>query len=216
MTGLNRSGLVTVIARPRGEPGGKPLSIYTLSTEGAKKIKAKARPPSKSVDRLTHTLEANDFLILFHEYARATGASVTHDLTEAETRQRQRAYTPDGAVMLQCSDTESGFLLELDRGHEERLAWQAKLGNAVEFFRGEYQHYLPSESLTILTLLTDEEPEQFKRLVQWSRAVIPSALWNNFLFASFQPDQVDPVEVFERPIWVSASSSVSSLVQRRP
>lgn len=208
MAALTKGGWVDVIKRPRGEVGGRPLHIYTPSAQGWRYLKQKPRKVTRSIDRLLHTLDANDLVILAHEYASVSNYTVSHYLTEIELKAQPAAgVSPDGAVLLEDEHRQYPLIFEVDRDTEEREVFQAKLQNLVIYSQGAYKAHLDSEYLTIAFLLTVDEPRRFHLMLNWCRAAVPEPLWPMFLFGSFQPETADPVDVFTQPLWITPTST---------
>lgn len=164
---------------------------------------------------MAHTESSNDMVILGHEYARVSGRTVSHYLTEQELKtQPSGGVSPDGVLVLESAADQYPLVFEIDRDTEEREAWEAKFRRLSEYTQYAYKVHVPSEYLTIAIVLTVDNPRRLTLLRNWCNKVVPPQLQDTFLFACFDPGQVEPTDVFTQSIWLSATDlSPSSLIQ---
>src|SRR6266496_64525 len=151
---LVKEKYVEVILKPNTQQGGRPRHIYTPTAKGYRYLKKKARKPTKNWnDSMQHTENANDLVILAHEFAKQSGYTVSHYMTEQELKQKPSGgVSPDGVVLLENETHEYPLVFEVDRGTEEREVFQEKLLALVEYSYFAYKVHLNSDFLTIAIL----------------------------------------------------------------
>lgn len=201
------------IPMPRFAIGGRPLQIYALTAKGMKYLadigvpspRYRTDPPSPFT--LTHTLIANDMVILAHEFVRANPSyQISSYLTEYELKQRPAdGVSPDGCVMLENGVEEYPLVFEVDRGTEERTAFKRKIEALARYSQSGYKAHVASEYLTIAFVSVAGSPNRLESMLTWtgeqlSQLGIPE-LGEMFLFASFEPASSSPERVFNTRIW---------------
>jgi len=212
---LNRKPLPTDWER------GSNLYVYTLSARATRMfaelgmVFPQAHAPSKLARQtrsyLSHTLAVNDALIAFEtlpRYEPRVGvAQLYHDrelrrrpVAVVLTDRRATKVTPGGWVELHVDGRyQDCFWLEVDRGTEDREAWQGKIRAILAATGGPYEQAFGTEIVTVAVVAAQDQslltpPGRARQLKTWTEAVLRTMpdYADLFRFASADPavDQV--------------------------
>lgn len=211
---------------------GKPPTVYTLTTTGAKHLTEEKGLPApqptgpKAHGYLEHTLECNELLIAAFLLPTLKPTITLADLKHERTLKTNpimvaqgRYVIPDGMVKLFLNYEAIGICVEIDRGTEEREKIQQKIKNYVSFAQGPYQRTFSMESLSIIFCVTKGDEARVKQLLTWTEQILEDAKTAAplFLVGKVTLGEVSPEQVFSDRLFHSPyDKSMHAIIEEDP
>jgi hypothetical protein len=209
---------------PSDIPHGSPHAVYCLDNRGHTWLsdRGEASPwRFRAVDQgrreglfLKHTLASLDVLIAAHVVTRTNPRiQLNQFFTDYELKQqrftvvinqRKHAIVPDGWLDLSVEGEQGCIALELDRGTEDREAFQQKIRLYVPFITDVCMKALGADSLSVAVITTDGA-DRLSRLIRWTEAELTQlgeqGLGQLFVFAAVDTDEISANELFFSPLF---------------
>lgn len=224
VSALRKAEYVAQLELPSLTKFGRPRAFYCLTSKGYRYLDDPTLPdpprfrstnePYRNALFLKHTESSNDLLILAHNLPRVdTRLTLTRSLTEAQLKKRKLPLRPDGWIEL-YGTKPAAIAFEMDRATEGKERWKAKIGAYSRYIRDEYRHDFQATSLTIAVVTSSRR--RVADLLLWSeealREVNDLAMAPILYFASFNPVETNPAQVFEWPIWTTIHATQQRLL----
>lgn len=150
---------------------------YSLSQAGARLVGgvlpvSLRRKPVELTNRsnifLDHTLATNDLMITWLR-ARNERLTIERGDTEWMLKRQLGRFVPDGFLLVARDGSRYPLFLELDRGHEQRVAWSEKLARFVAWYPAMLEQ-LRITSFSLLIVVAGGSVNRLENLLSWTEA----------------------------------------------
>jgi hypothetical protein len=223
---------------PKGKSPGWPEFVWSLTGKGRNALKDLGitvgeriqHSPERSQLFMLHSQAVNDTLISAELFARDNPTVFLSGFEHEQTLQRRAirvplekdrptTVTPDGWTHFTIGKSPGAILWEVDRGTEDRTAWQTKVRAIVALLKGReslYNKLFGNDPVQVAVVVRSSAsyrtrgPEhRVPELLSWTELILgDQRQWAPFFsFTPIDPVEVSPTEFFIGKHWFNPLST---------